>query len=179
MQYSTYYLSSLGKILLTSDGENLTGLWYEGQKYYAATVKEQVIEKPELPLFITVKEWLDRYFSGKKPAVSELPLKPEGTEFRKIVLKILCEIPYGKTLTYGEVAKIAAARMGKTTMSSQAVGGAVGHNPIAIIIPCHRVVGTNGSLTGFASGIDKKIKLLEIEKVDMKKFFVPTKGTAL
>ena len=179
MQYSTYYLSPLGKILLASDGENLTGLWYEGQKYFAATIKENLIEKPELPLFITVKDWLDKYFAGKNPSINEIPLKPEGTEFRKTILKILCEIPYGKTLTYGEIAKIAAAKLGKSTMSNQAVGGAVGHNPISIIIPCHRVVGKNGSLTGFASGIDKKIKLLELEKVNMKNFFIPAKGTAL
>ena len=123
--------------------------------------------------------WLDRYFAGENPQISELPLAPSGSDFRQMVWKILCDIPSGQTTTYGEIAKKIAARTGRSTMSAQAVGGAVGHNPISIIIPCHRVVGTNGSLTGYAGGIDKKIALLELEGVDMTKYFVPTKGTAL
>ena len=157
MYYSTHYSSPLGEILLASDGDNLIGLWYEGQKYYAATIKEETAVKSELSVFKITKKWLDRYFNGEKPNISELPLSPKGGEFRKAVWDILCKIPYGKTITYGEIAEIVASKMGKERMSSQAVGGAVGHNPIAIIIPCHRVVGKNGSLTGFASGISKKL----------------------
>ncbi len=179
MFYSTTHASPLGAILLASDGENLVGLWMDGQKYFAATVQGAIEEKPDLPFFARAKKWLDAYFAGKKPAISELPLAPVGSGFRKAVWGILCEIPYGQCATYGEIAKKMAARMGKKSMSSQAVGGAVGHNPISIIIPCHRVVGSNGSLTGYAGGIGKKVKLLEHEGVDTSRFFIPGKGTAL
>lgn len=179
MYYSTHYASPLGVILLASGGEGLAGLWLEGQKYFAASVKDGFTEKSDLPVFVVVKTWLDAYFAGKNPALATLPLAPEGTEFRKLVWEILCEIPYGACTTYGEIAKSAAARMNRKSMSGQAVGGAVGHNPISIIIPCHRVVGTNGSLTGYAGGIDKKIKLLELEGVDTAAYFVPSRGTAL
>lgn len=179
MFYSTSYASPLGAITLASDGENLVGLWLDGQKYFAETVEDAIEEKPNLPVFATAKKWLDAYFAGKKPAISELPLAPTGGEFRKAVWDILCEIPYGQYTTYGEIAKRMAARMGKKNMSSQAVGGAVGHNPISIIIPCHRVVGSNGSLTGYAGGINQKIKLLEHEGTDMSRLFTPSKGTAL
>ena len=178
MFYSTNHTSPLGGLTLASDGENLVGLWMAGQKYYAATVND-VEEKPGLPVFALAKKWLDAYFAGKKPAISELPLAPAGSDFRKAVWGILCEIPYGQCATYGEVAKQTAARMGRKSMPGQAVGGAVGHNPISIIIPCHRVVGSNGSLTGYAGGIGKKVKLLEHEGADISRFFVPAKGTAL
>ena len=167
MIYSTNYSSPVGSITLASDGDNLIGLWMEGQKYFADTVTEKMTEKNDLPLFIKAVQWLDEYFEGKKPDIDELTLAPRGGDFRKAVWDILCEIPYGETITYGEIAKIIANKMGKEKMSSQAVGGAVGHNPISIIIPCHRVIGANGSLTGYAGGIDKKIKLLEHENVDM------------
>ncbi len=179
MLYSTTCASPLGMITLASDGENLVGLWMAGQKYFAATAADAFEEKPDLPVFARVKKWLDAYFAGKKPAISELPLAPVGGEFRKAVWDILCEIPYGQCATYGEIAKKMAARMGRKNMSSQAVGGAVGHNPISIIIPCHRVVGSNGSLTGYAGGIGKKVKLLEHEGADTSRFFTPSKGTAL
>ncbi|SBV96894.1 Methylated-DNA--protein-cysteine methyltransferase [uncultured delta proteobacterium] len=179
MLYTTGYDSPLGSITLASDGENLVGLWIEGQKYFAATVKEETVEKPGLPVFATVTAWLDAYFAGKKPDIASLPLAPAGGAFRKAVWDILCEIPYGHCTTYGEIAKKTAARLRKPSMSSQAVGGAVGHNPISIIIPCHRVVGSNGSLTGYAGGIDKKIHLLRLEGADMAGFFIPAKGTAL
>ena len=123
--------------------------------------------------------WLDRYFAGGRPSLCELPLAPAGSEFRQGVWSILCEIPYGEVTTYGDIAKKVAARMGNKSMSAQAVGGAVGHNPISIIIPCHRVVGSNGSLTGYAGGIKTKIKLLELEGADMTPLFTPKKGTAL
>ncbi len=179
MHYSTTYSSPLGPLTLASDGKNLVGLWLDGQKYFAATIKGPVEEKPDLPVFADAKKWLDAYFAGKKPAISELPLAPKGGEFRNAVWDILCEIPYGQCATYGEIAKKMALLTGKKNMSSQAVGGAVGHNPISIIIPCHRVVGAGGSLTGYAGGIGKKLKLLEHEGVNTSGFFIPGKGTAL
>ncbi len=181
MYYSTTYPCALGIITLAcdSDGKNLVGLWTEGQKYHGGTIPEELIPKDDLQIFTAAKKWLDRYFAGEKPAISELPLAPTGGEFRQGVWSILREIPYGEVITYGEIAKKMAAKTGKERMSSQAVGGAVGHNPISIIIPCHRVVGSNGSLTGFAGGVQKKIELLELEGVDMSKLFVPKKGTAL
>lgn len=179
MLYSAYYNSPIGRLLLASDGKNLTGLWIEKQKYYADTVPDDIQEQADLPIFIKTREWLDKYFRGKNPAVSELLLAPRGGKFRQTVWKILCQIPQGQVLSYGEIAKIIARQTGKKSMSAQAVGGAVGHNPISIIIPCHRVVGTNGSLTGYAGGLDTKIKLLELEGVDMSRLFRPKKGTAL
>ncbi len=179
MIYSTKYLSPIGNIMLASDGDNLIGLWLEGQKYFARTVTDEITEKNDLPVFILTCSWLDKYFSGQKPTISDLPLAPRGGDFRKDVWDILCAIPYGEVITYGEIAKMIATRLNKASMSSQAVGGAVGHNPISIIIPCHRVVGANGSLTGYAGGIDKKITLLEHEGIDMSQLFVPTKGSAL
>lgn len=179
MLYTARHASPLGGITLAGDGENLIGLWLDGQKYFAATIQNRVAEKSDLPIFSKAKKWLDAYFAGEKPAISQLPLAPIGSDFRKAVWDILCEIPYGHCTTYGEIVKKMAVRMHTKSMSSQAVGGAVGHNAISIIIPCHRVVGANGSLTGFAGGIDKKIKLLELEGVDMSNFFVPGKGTAL
>jgi len=169
MYYSTTHPSPIGLITLASDGTgtNLVGLWLEGQKYHGDTIPEAMTEKDNLPIFDAAKHWLDRYFASEKPAISELPLSPIGGAFRQGVWGILCEIPYGGVMTYGEIAKRLGCR------SSQAVGGAVGHNPISIIIPCHRVVGTNGSLTGYAGGVQIKITLLELEGVDMVKLFVP------
>lgn len=161
--YKTYYDSPIGQLLLTSDGKALTGLWIEGQKYFASTIKEEPLQKDELKIFVKTKDWLDRYFAGQKPLPQELPLAPEGSDFRKAVWKILCNIPYGEVMTYGRIAKIIAEQKGLSSMSAQAVGNAVGHNPISIIIPCHRVIGTNGSLTGYAGGIEKKKKLLQLE----------------
>lgn len=179
MFYSTEYHSPLGRIMIASHNDKLVGLWLEDQKYFAGTVEGKLIDKADIAVFDATKRWLDRYFTGKHPAISDLPLAPNGSEFRKIVWEELCAIPYGELTTYGELGKKVALKMNKTSMSGQAIGGAVGHNPISIIIPCHRVVGSNGSLTGYAGGIDKKIKLLEIEGVDMKTLFIPTKGTAL
>lgn len=179
MYYSTTYPSPVGLLTLACDGEDLVGLWTEGQKYHGDTIPEAMIEKDDMPVFDATKKWLHRYFLGERPNPSELPLAPIGGEFRQDVWHILCEIPYGEVTTYGGIAKKMAEKMGKKSMSSQAVGGAVGHNPISIIIPCHRVVGSNGSLTGYAGGIDIKIKLLELERVDLSPLFVPKKGTAL
>lgn len=168
MYYQTKYESPLGVITLASDGENLVGLWLDGQKYFADTIKEEIHQKDDLPVFDASKKWLDRYFAGEKPEISELSLAPAGNEFRQEVWKLLCEIPYGEVTTYGAIAKKIGEKQNKS-MSAQAVGGAVGHNPISIIIPCHRVVGSNGSLTGYAGGLDKKVQLLELESVDMAK----------
>lgn len=179
MYYSTTYPSPVGMLTLACDGENLVGLWMEGQKYFGDTIPKDMTQKDDLPVFHAVKDWLDQYFARKKPCISELPLRPIGGEFRQEVWNILCEIPYGEVVTYSDIAKKMAKRLGKKNMSSQAVGGAVGHNPISIIIPCHRVVGASGSLTGYSGGIGKKVKLLELEGVDMSRLFVPTKGTAL
>ena len=177
MQYTTTYQSPLGEILLAADEIGLTGLWFEGQKYFALYLDKEHEEK-ELPVFVEAKRWLDMYFSGREPDF-KLPLHFTGSEFQNEVWEILYSIPYGRTMTYGEIAKVLAEKRGISRMSAQAVGGAVGHNEVSIIIPCHRVVGTNGSLTGYAGGIEKKIALLELEHTDMSGFFIPKKGTAL
>ena len=181
MYYSTTYPSSIGTMTLACDGDgkNLVGLWLEGQKYHGGTLPEAMVAKDDMPVFSAAKKWLDGYFAGEKPAISELPLAPIGSAFRQGVWAILCEIPYGEVITYGDIAKRLAVKMNKESMSGQAVGGAVGHNPISIIIPCHRVVGANGSLTGYAGGVGTKTKLLELEGVDMSRLFAPKRGTAL
>ena len=177
MIYTCNYLSPLGNILLASDEIGLTGLWFEGQKYFANTLPDDRISQ-EIEILTEAKKWLDIYFSGEEPKFTP-PLHPMGSTFRQEVWKILLEIPYGQTITYGEIAGKMAEIKNVSRMSAQAVGGAVGHNEVSIIIPCHRVVGTNGSLTGYAGGIDKKIALLQLEHTDMSRFFVPKKGTAL
>ena len=179
MYYSTTYQSPVGLLTLASNETELVGLWIEGQKYHGDTIPEALAQNDTLAVFDLAKAWLDRYFAGQKPNVRELPLAPIGGAFRLEVWRILCEIPYGEVTTYGEIAKKIAAQRGKTRMSSQAVGGAVGHNPISIIIPCHRVVGSNGSLTGYAGGIKTKERLLALEGIDVSRFSIPTKGTAL
>lgn len=177
MTYTYHYTSPLGGIMLSSNGTELTGLWFDGQKYFGDTLPEKYTEK-DLPIFKETKHWLDIYFSGKAPHFTP-PLKMETTPFRKAVWEIMLTIPYGKTMTYGDIARTIAEQKGLGKMSAQAVGGAVGHNSISLIIPCHRVVGTNGSLTGYAGGIKKKVQLLTMEKADMSGLFIPKKGTAL
>lgn len=177
MVYTCPYSSPLGGILLAADEIGLTGLWFDGEKYLAKQLTPEHTER-ETPILTEVKRWLDCYFSGQKPDFLP-PLHPIGSDFQQAVWKLLLQIPYGQTTTYGELARQLAAQRGLSRMSAQAVGGAVGHNKISILIPCHRVVGTNGSLTGYAGGIDKKIKLLELEQADTSRFFVPKKGTAL
>lgn len=177
MIYTSKYTSPLGGILLAADEVGLMGLWFDGQKYFARDLPDERTER-ETPVLSEAKRWLDLYFGGQEPDFLP-PLHPVGTPFRQAVWEILLRIPYGKTVTYGEISKQLAEKMGLERMSAQAVGGAVGHNEISIIIPCHRVVGSNGSLTGYAGGIDRKIKLLELERADMSRFFVPKKGTAL
>lgn len=176
MYYKTTCLSPVGKLTLVCDGDKLSGLWIEGQKYFGGSLAGELEEMGDgegITVLDHAKKWLDRYFSGQKPEISELSLAPDGSEFRRAVWEILCEIPYGEVITYGDIAKKIAVKFNRSSMSGQAVGGAVGHNPVSIIIPCHRVVGANGSLTGYASGIDTKIKLLELEDVDLSSLLVP------
>ena len=176
--YTAHYDSPMGEILLAGKEDALIGLWLTGQKYFLSKIKESMTEKNDYEILVKAKKWLDRYFAGEKPQISELKLAPEGSEFQRAVWKLLCEIPYGEVTTYGKIAKKTAEQLGKPKMSAQAAGGAVGHNPISIIIPCHRVVGSNGSLTGYAGGIDKKVWLLTHEGVNMEHLFVPKKSTA-
>lgn len=177
MQYTSQYHSPLGEILIAADDIGLTGLWFVGQKYYALYLDKENRER-ETQILKDTKKWLDIYFSGQEPNF-KLPLHFTGTDFQIEVWEILYSIPYGKTMTYGEIANVLAKRRGLKRMPAQAVGGAVGHNEISIIVPCHRVVGSQGSLTGYAGGIDKKVSLLKLEKVNMDRFYVPEKGTAL
>lgn len=177
MMYTLHYASPLGGILLAADEIGLTGLWFDGEKYFADGLDPEHTAQETL-ILREAKRWLDVYFSRQEPNFTP-PLHPIGSPFRQEVWDLLLQIPYGQTTTYGALAKQLAEKHGLPRMSAQAVGGAVGHNEISIIIPCHRVVGTNGSLTGYAGGIDKKVKLLTLEKVCMEHFFVPTKGTAL
>ncbi len=160
MHYTQTISSPLGNILLSADEVGLTGLWFDVER--------------ETPILMDTKRWLDVYFTGREPDFTP-PLHPAGSPFRQAVWQLLLEIPYGQTTTYGALAK----RLGGVRMSAQAVGGAVGHNPISIIVPCHRVVGANGSLTGYAGGLDRKIRLLEIEQTDLIGMFRPKKGTAI
>ena len=175
MTYVNYYASPLGEILLASDGEAITGLWFLGAKYFARGLDPAAQER-DLPVFQSAKAWLDAYFAGREPGALP-PLRPAGTAFQRQVWDLLLQIPYGATTTYGALARRLAERRGR--VSAQAVGGAVGHNPISIVIPCHRVVGSDGSLTGYAGGLDKKIWLLEHEGMDMTRVYRPKKGTAL
>ena len=164
MIYTTHYKSPIGNLLLASKEEKLIGLWIEGQKYYKSNFLEEMEENENEKILLKTKNWLDRYFDNEKPNINELELNPIGSEFRQAVWKILCDIPYGKVTTYKKIAEQIAKQKGITKMSAQAVGGAVGHNPISIIIPCHRVIATNGDLTGYAGRINKKLYLLQHEK---------------
>ncbi|MDD3253332.1 MAG: methylated-DNA--[protein]-cysteine S-methyltransferase [Lachnospiraceae bacterium] len=173
MYYGTHYASPLGDIMIACDEENLIGLWIDQQKYISKTMPDGIVPEDQNLLLMKAKDWLDDYFAGKKPDPHRLPLAPIGGAFKQAIWKLLLEIPYGELTTYGAIAQEAAKRLGKETMSAQAVGGAVGHNPLSIIIPCHRVVGATGSLTGYAGGIDKKVWLLTHEGVDMAKLYLP------
>ncbi len=177
MDYTYHYDSPLGGIMMASDGVSLTGLWFDGQKYFASALSK-CHEERFLPVFAETGRWLDIYFSGKAPDFTP-DLCMRTTAFRKTVWEILLAIPYGHTLTYGEIARIIASQKGLPHMSAQAVGGAVGHNPISLVIPCHRVVGAGGSLTGYAGGIDIKARLLQMEGVALSGFFISDQGASL
>jgi methylated-DNA-[protein]-cysteine S-methyltransferase len=160
MDYIWKYDSPLGAITMASDGVSLIGLWFDGQRFFVETLGE--FEEKHLPVFDETSRWLDIYFSGKDPGFTPR-LGLRGTAFRKDVWDILMGIPFGKTMTYGEIAGIVARKRGVPRMSAQAVGGAVGHNPVSLIVPCHRVIGADGSLTGYAGGLDLKSRLLDME----------------
>ncbi len=198
--YTTQYASPLGEITLACNEDAIIGLWFNDQKHFGATLPAEEnstavapnghplldpngppLLAPDVhplltpdghPVLEDALRWLDLYFSGKKPDFLP-PLRYGSTPFRKAVYDILLTIPYGETMTYGQIATLIAAQQGPEKMSAQAVGGAVGRNPIALMIPCHRVVGVGGNLTGYAGGLDRKLKLLELEKVDTSQFFMP------
>ncbi len=176
MHYTHTYRSPLGTIVMASDGEGLTGLWFEGQKYFAATLGTPRQER-QLPLFEQTCRWLDRYFDGCDPGPTP-PLHPQGSPFRLAVWELLRQIPFGATTTYGELAREIARRQQMKSCSAQAVGGAVGHNPVSILIPCHRVVGSDGSLTGYAGGIERKAQLLALERAVVPPPAAPGGGSA-
>ncbi len=179
--YMDRVATPLGDMIMTSHGKALYGLWFQGERYEPG---EQELDgarrEPDLPVFQETRRWLDLYFQGKDPGFTP-PLELSGSVFRQQVGRIMLTIPYGKTMTYGAIAREMAGKTGKKQMSAQAVGGAVGHNPISLIIPCHRVVGSSGSLTGYGGGMPRKVWLLEHEGIDLKAsgFTIPKKGTAL
>ena len=177
MLYYKKISSPLGEITLRSDGESLTGLWFADDKHYGDK-DIQSAQNAELMVFALAEKWLAEYFAGREPKIY-VPLQFTGSDFQERVWKILQNIPYGRLVTYGDIAREIAEQLGRSHMSAQAVGGAVGHNPLCIIIPCHRAIGADGSLTGYGGGMWRKVRLLEIEKADMSKLTVPTKGTAL
>lgn len=169
VQYIGMYGSPLGGMTIAADNDAVTGLWFDGQKYFGNILPAEIECRKTEPIK-DAERWLDIYFSGREPDFLP-PLKVDSTSFRKMIYDIMLSIPYGRTVSYGEIAAIAAMRQGTARMSAQAVGGAVGHNPISIMIPCHRVVGTDGSLTGYAGGIWRKIRLLELEHADMSRLY--------
>ncbi len=177
MQYTTHYPSPLGMITLASNGDAIIGLWFDGQKYDRSILEPECEEKA-LPVFDEAAKWLDCYFAGCEPDFTPA-LAVNCSPFRREVLEILRKIPYGQTTTYGEIAKEIAKNRRLQKMSAQAVGRAVGWNPISLMIPCHRVVGTGGSLTGYGGGIQRKLALLKLEKANTEGLFIPKKGTAL
>ena len=166
MDYTRHYDSPLGGITLAGGGETLTGLWFDGQKHFAETLSAEHAAR-NLPVLDETVRWLDLYFSGKDPGFTPA-LNMRTTAFRKAVWEILLTIPYGRTMTYGQIAERIAEQTGTRLVSARAVGGAVGHNAISLIIPCHRVVGADGSLTGYAGGMDKKRELLRMEGADIR-----------
>ncbi|MFA5562491.1 MAG: methylated-DNA--[protein]-cysteine S-methyltransferase [Eubacteriales bacterium] len=177
MYYTTTYPSPLGTLTLAAEDDRLVGLWFEGQTK-GDPLLQAAVPAECLPVFIAAGDWLDRYFAGRAPAPAELPLAPKGTSFRQQVWRLLRDIPYGEMTTYGALAGQVAALPGKDRMAAQAVGGAVGQNPLPIIIPCHRVIGAGGNLTGYAGGLEIKIRLLEHEGVDLSRLFLPAGGSA-
>lgn len=173
----TEYFSPLGAITIACEEDALVGLWFSGQRRCGGFLTGET-ERKEHPLLREAERWLDVYFSGNEPDFLP-PMRYDSTPFRRCICDIMLTIPYGQTMTYGQIAAEAARQLGVEKMSAQAVGGAVGHNPISLMIPCHRVVGAGGNLTGYGGGIERKVKLLTLEGVNMSRFFVPKKGTAL
>ena len=172
MHYLSHYESPLGAMTMASDGEHLTGLWFDGQKYDRSTIDGNAELKPHLPVFTQAAQWLDSYFGGTDPGFTP-PISVKGSDFKKMVSSIMLSIPFGATSTYARIAAEVARRTGRKQMSAQAVGGAVGHNPITLIVPCHRVLASDGSLRGYAGGVDRKERLLEMEGVNMSGLSTP------
>lgn len=173
MLYASYYKSPIGNLLIATKNNKIVGLWLENQKYYLSKFKEEIQIDDNLKIITKTKKWLDCYFAKKKPSISDLELDIEGSEFQKLVLQKLINIPYGEISTYKKIATEIAKDKNLKSISSQAVGSAIAHNPISIIIPCHRVIGTNGNLTGYAGGINNKIYLLNHEGVNTTNFSLP------
>ena len=178
MYYTVYDNDLIGPLTLAADDTALLGCWFDNDRYFGYGVREEAERNDDAPVLVQARAWLDRYFAGEAPDPRELPFAPNVTEFQLRVREAMLDIPYGETTTYGAIAKRIEAETGRR-QSSRAVGGAVGHNPLCLIVPCHRVVGSNGSLTGFGGGLAKKIALLEHEKAMRDTFFLPKKGTAL
>ena len=173
MTFTQRYNSPMGGILLAADEIGLTGVWFDGQKYFARGLPEERTER-NTPVLSAARHWLDVYFTGREPDFMP-PLNPIGSGFQRAVWELLLQIPYGQTTTYGALAQKLAQQQGLAHMSAQAVGGAVGRNKISILIPCHRVVGTGGRLTGYAGGVDRKAGLLELEHSGLR---IPRRGAA-
>ena len=178
MYFTTYETPIIGTLTLSSDGSAITGCWFDNDRYFGYGIDEPLEQRDDLPVFDQARDWLDRYFAGDAPNPRELPLAARATAFQLRVREAMLDIPYGQTTTYGAIADRIAHETGKR-QSARAVGGAVGHNPLCLIVPCHRVVGANGSLTGFGGGLDMKVKLLEHEQAMQDAFTRPKKGTAL
>ena len=179
MIYTAHCNSPIGPLFLAEEDGALTGLWMDGQKYFLGALAREPMEERPTPVLLQTVQWLERYFAGQRPPADSIPLAPRGRPFRQEVWSILRDIPYGRLTTYGAIARTLADRHNRPSMSAQAVGGAVGHNPISILIPCHRVVGSDGSLTGYAGGLEKKIQLLALEGIPADTLRIPRKGTAL
>lgn len=172
--FAASFDSPVGRLFAASDGERLEGLWIQGQKRFPAALESGAAnDRPDLPVFISLRFWLDSYFSGRNPSASAIPLRLQGSDFQQIVWNFLLRVPYGKVLSYGELAAQTARRLGKPRFSARAVGGAVARNPISIIVPCHRIVASDGKLTGYAGGLKNKIRLLELEGVPVSNDRVP------
>ena len=172
MHYLSHYESPLGAMTMAGDGEYLTGLWFDGQRYDRSTISDDAVLRPHLPVFTQTAQWLDTYFGGTDPGFTP-PIRVEGSDFKKMVTSIMLSIPFGATSTYARIAAEVAHRMGRKQMSAQAVGGAVGRNPIVLIVPCHRVLASDGSLRGYAGGVDRKERLLEMEGVNVSGLLTP------
>ena len=172
MHYLNHYESPLGAMTMASDGDRLTGLWFDGQKYDRSTINDEAALEPDLPVFTRTAQWLDTYFGGTDPGFTP-PIRVEGSDFKRMVTSIMLSIPFGATSTYARIAAEVARRTGRTHMSAQAVGGAVGRNPIVLIVPCHRVLASNGGLRGYAGGVDRKERLLQMEGVNVSGLSTP------
>lgn len=178
MFVTEYDTGIAGKLTLGADEKGLCGSWFNNDRYFLTGIDEPLERNDQLAIFQKTSGWLDRYLAGERPDPHELALHPRGTEFQKRVWSELSNIPYGAVVTYGDIARGVERATGKRT-SARAVGGAVGRNPLCLIVPCHRVIGASGSLTGFGGGIPLKIVLLKHEGIDVQQFKIPTKGTAL